>query len=165
MRKRTDGFTIVELLIVVVVVAILATVTVVSYNGIQAQAYNSTVQSDLHNLAQKFEIYKASNDRYPLLDDLASVGVTVSKQSYDTSTNAFLYCFRTDGSQYAFIARSKSKTNYTVSSLNPAVATYTLSSFPTGGYATHCPNVLGTNQQNVWFHSIDSTPNWKSFVQ
>ncbi|NCO10935.1 prepilin-type N-terminal cleavage/methylation domain-containing protein, partial [Candidatus Saccharibacteria bacterium] len=36
--KRINGFTIVELLIVVVVIAILAAITLVSYNGITGQA-------------------------------------------------------------------------------------------------------------------------------
>lgn len=46
-RRRTRGFTIVELLIVVVVIAILAAVTIVAYNGISNQtrtaAYAATV--------------------------------------------------------------------------------------------------------------------------
>lgn len=37
-RKEHYGFTIVELLIVIVVIGILATITVVAYNGIQARS-------------------------------------------------------------------------------------------------------------------------------
>lgn len=37
-ETRAAGFTIVELLIVVVVIAILAAITIVSYNGIQERA-------------------------------------------------------------------------------------------------------------------------------
>lgn len=47
------GFTIVELLIVVVVIAILASITVVAYSGVQNSAHDSAVQSDLRQLAQK----------------------------------------------------------------------------------------------------------------
>ena len=46
LRKR-EGFTIVELLIVVVVIAILASITIVSYNGIQGQARQAKIESDL----------------------------------------------------------------------------------------------------------------------
>lgn len=41
MIKRPHGFTLVELLIVIVVVAILATITTVSYNKIQERAHNA----------------------------------------------------------------------------------------------------------------------------
>ena len=40
-----NGFTIVELLIVVVVIAILAAITIVSYNGISNRAKSSAVQA------------------------------------------------------------------------------------------------------------------------
>ena len=46
-RKQWRGFTIVEVLIVVVVIAILAAVTVVAYNGITASAKESALRSDL----------------------------------------------------------------------------------------------------------------------
>lgn len=47
---KQKGFTIVELLIVIVVIAILAAITVVSYNGIQARAQQSKVASDISTL-------------------------------------------------------------------------------------------------------------------
>lgn len=45
--KKQTGFTIVELLIVIVVIAILAAITIVSYNGIQSQAKASKQASDI----------------------------------------------------------------------------------------------------------------------
>jgi prepilin-type N-terminal cleavage/methylation domain-containing protein len=48
--KTKPGFTIVELLIVVVVIAILAAITVVSYNGIQARSQTSKINADIANL-------------------------------------------------------------------------------------------------------------------
>jgi len=49
------GFTIVELLIVVVVIAILAAITIVAYNGITRAAAESSLKSDLRNSAQLVE--------------------------------------------------------------------------------------------------------------
>ena len=43
---RKAGFTIVELLIVIVIIGILAAITIVAYNGIQQRAQAATVQSD-----------------------------------------------------------------------------------------------------------------------
>lgn len=46
--KRFDGFTIVELLVVIVVIGILAAITLVSYGNIQNMAADSAVQSELN---------------------------------------------------------------------------------------------------------------------
>jgi len=48
--KNEIGFTIVELLIVIVVIGILAAITIVSYNGIQDRARTAQVNADLANL-------------------------------------------------------------------------------------------------------------------
>lgn len=45
-RKQT-GFTIVELLIVIVVIGILAAITIVAYNGVQTRAQTSKINADL----------------------------------------------------------------------------------------------------------------------
>ncbi len=53
------GFTIVELLIVIVVIAILAAITIVSYNGITARANTSSAQSAASTVIKKVEAYAA----------------------------------------------------------------------------------------------------------
>lgn len=50
-HRNRPGFTIVELLIVIVVIAILAAITVVAFNGVQRRAAETTVQSDLRAAA------------------------------------------------------------------------------------------------------------------
>ena len=49
-HRISGGFTIVELLVVIVVIGILAAITVVSYNGIQARAHDTSVLSDIDTL-------------------------------------------------------------------------------------------------------------------
>ncbi len=49
-KRNRHGFTIVELLIVIVVIAILAAITVVSYNGIQQRAQNAKRDADMSAL-------------------------------------------------------------------------------------------------------------------
>ena len=61
-----QGFTIVELLIVIVVIAILAAISVVAYNGIQSRAKNASLQSTMANLQKKIEAYNAENGNYPV---------------------------------------------------------------------------------------------------
>ena len=57
-QTKTRGFTIVELLIVIVVIAILAAITIVAYNGIQNRAKTSAGQQFSANIAKKVEVYK-----------------------------------------------------------------------------------------------------------
>jgi type II secretion system protein G len=59
------GFTIVELLVVIVVIAILAAITIVAYNGIQGRANVAKTQSDLKSIQKLLELYKADNSVYP----------------------------------------------------------------------------------------------------
>lgn len=69
------GFTIVELLIVVVVIAILAAITIVAYNGIQNRSKNSAVDSTLRQAASKIESFAVINaGAYPA--SLAEAEVT-----------------------------------------------------------------------------------------
>ena len=67
MGKNTlRGFTIVELLIVIVVIGILAAITLVAYGGISARAYNSQRRSDLAAVAKGLEMYFVDNGKYPM---------------------------------------------------------------------------------------------------
>ena len=90
------GFTIVELLIVIVVIAILATITIIAFNGIQERARVSSVSSALNQATKKIAVYQVDNPgQYPA--DLASVGVTNSgnvsyQYSVNNSTNPATYC-------------------------------------------------------------------------
>lgn len=65
MRMRNKGFTIVELLIVVVVIAILAAIATVSYTGVSTRATEAIVRADLNTLAKQVEAYKVTEGQYP----------------------------------------------------------------------------------------------------
>lgn len=64
-QKTARGFTIVELLIVIVVIAILAAISIVAYNGVQARGKTSAAASAAASLDKKMEIYNAVNSQYP----------------------------------------------------------------------------------------------------
>ncbi len=65
-KTKNQGFTIVELLIVVVVIAILAAITIVSYNGITSRANQSASKSAAATLQKKVELYFAEAGNYPI---------------------------------------------------------------------------------------------------
>ena len=55
MKRRAAGFTIVELLIVIVIVAILAAISVVAYSGIQERAQNTAKIQAANQIARAYE--------------------------------------------------------------------------------------------------------------
>ena len=76
--KYRPGFTIVELLIVIVVIAILAAISGFAYTGFQKRAQVSIAQSDLANIAKQMELFYVDHGEYPSTmqvpkDDLANV--------------------------------------------------------------------------------------------
>lgn len=62
---KSRGFTIVELLIVIVIIAILAAITIVAYNGIQQRARNANRESDVDAIQKGLALYKAEYNSYP----------------------------------------------------------------------------------------------------
>jgi prepilin-type N-terminal cleavage/methylation domain-containing protein len=65
-RRKDSGFTIVELLVVIVVIGVLAAITVVSYVGITTQANLSSLKSDYAQTITQLELFKTLNGRYPI---------------------------------------------------------------------------------------------------
>lgn len=65
MRKSTSGFTIVELLIVIVVIGVLAAIVVVAYNGITTSSKNTKTVSAVSSWVKALQLYKAQNGDYP----------------------------------------------------------------------------------------------------
>jgi prepilin-type N-terminal cleavage/methylation domain-containing protein len=65
---NTRGFTIIELLIVIVVIGILAAISIVAYNGVQSRAKNAQYKSDIATIVKKVELYPAAHGGglYPL---------------------------------------------------------------------------------------------------
>ena len=101
-NKQQSGFTIVELLIVIVVIAILAAITIVAYNGIQGRARDSSIQADLTNFSKKLELSRAdtSDGLYPT-SLTATMDIHINKSLYATGRNNWYYCASADRSQYA----------------------------------------------------------------
>jgi general secretion pathway protein G len=68
-KKFTPGFTIVELLIVIVVIGILAAITIVAYNGVQVKARDSVRIAKVKSISKAIDLYYVDNGRYPPIQD------------------------------------------------------------------------------------------------
>lgn len=102
-RSARHGFTIVELLIVIVVIGILAAIALVAYNGIQNRARASAASSALSQAAKKISIWQVDNPGsapscasfFTLIGStetscVASVGDT--EYQYKVGTSGSYYC-------------------------------------------------------------------------
>ena len=111
---KKQGFTIVELLIVIVVIGILAAITIVAFNGVQNKAKTASVQTAVSSASKKIMVYATQNsDQFPTV--LTDAGVT-------SGTNGVSYQFTSDNtvSQKAYCVTATSDgISYYVSSANP----------------------------------------------
>lgn len=102
-----SGFTIVELLIVIVIIGILAAITIVAYNGIQDRARISSLQSTLTNIGKTAQVYQTADGSFPASD--AGVKEILQKANVWESTrtpatHTYLFCANAD--KYAVISMS-----------------------------------------------------------
>jgi len=115
-QKGQIGFTIVELLIVIVVIGILAAITIVAFNGVQSRAKDSAAQSMASQVGKKVAEYAVMNaDTYPAdkASLLASTGVS--------ETGGTTYDYIASPTQKAFcVTVTKQGVSYSFSSVSGA---------------------------------------------
>lgn len=77
MMWKDHAFTLVELLIAIVVIAILAAISVSAYNGVQIRAVDSEKASKMQTIVTAIENYKTINGTYPAHDIIfGTIGAT-----------------------------------------------------------------------------------------
>jgi len=155
-KNKQSGFTIVELLIVIVVIGILAAIVIVAFNGIQNRAVETAIKSDLANAAKKMRIYHADNDAWPANNDtvLSSLEIGASRNQYTTDTNNFLYCGSAGTSNYVIIARGKNNVTYAQGS-DRAFEPYTGN---INDYTNSCTSLNGSSSARYGYTTTD---NWR----
>lgn len=78
MKRSGSGFTIVELLIVIVVIAILAAITLISYNGIVNRAKSAEVLSRVDAYTKAIRLYQAQNSAFPPITQAETGSLTTA---------------------------------------------------------------------------------------
>lgn len=141
LKSKNHGFTIIELLIVIIIIGILALIGVVAYGNAQQSARNSKRQSDISSLHTAIEAYTTQNSGvYPSLAEMNDAaaggfretnlkGVPAETFTDPKAANSTLAGART-ANQYAYVATPAGCDNSTTDCTG-----YTLIAVPEGGGA------------------------------
>jgi prepilin-type N-terminal cleavage/methylation domain-containing protein len=100
----SKGFTIVELMVVVVVIGILATITIVSYGAWRQTATTNQMKSDLNTVAATMENYRTFNNTYQITAINNTTFTNFTPSPGDTltggSTDGINFCIDATNMQY-----------------------------------------------------------------
>jgi prepilin-type N-terminal cleavage/methylation domain-containing protein len=112
MKKISKGFTLIEMLIVITIIALLASLILVGMGGARAKTRDARRIADLHNVMNALELYYAKNYYYPDESDwtglttaltTGNVGIhRIPQDPLNTSPTAksYYYGVSTDGQDY-----------------------------------------------------------------
>ena len=132
LSRAERGFTLVELMVVVAIIALLAAIIIPNYVHARAQASVSQSEANIKQIATSLELYYADNQAYP-----PTAGGTVTPALFGGAVNPYLTATPTNALgrkefAYATVPAAAGKPDsYTVTDAGPYDPT-TLSSLPRG---------------------------------
>lgn len=168
MNIHQRGFSIPELLVVIVAIGILASIVIVTYSGIQGRAQDAAVQSDLDNVSGLLESYRNREDgtnpvhEYPRSKTtLETLGIKASKNSYNTTvTYNMIYCVANSGAnaykEYKLIGLSKSGNIFVMT--QDGFASHSLT--PADLTSTVCSTTLGMGLVSNGMYAPNTWQDW-----
>jgi prepilin-type N-terminal cleavage/methylation domain-containing protein len=120
---KTKGFTIIELIIVIVVIGVLAGLVLNSFQNVQSKARDTERLTDISAMATQMELFYQDNNGYPVLAGQLNSDTWISSNIKGSD----LDLFRTPNSLY----------NSITDTTNPTIAEYGLKTYTSDG-TTSC---------------------------
>lgn len=83
MYKKEKGFTLVELMVVIIILAVLTGIAIPSYLALRNRARVQATRSEMLNIATALEMYAADHDAYPTGTWAVASGLVVTGEYMD----------------------------------------------------------------------------------
>ena len=103
--NKERGFTLVELLIVVIILAVITGIAIPSYLALRNRARESATESEMRNIATALELVNADTGNYPAAADMDALETALASYidsipTTDAWTHAYVYAQTGSGSGY-----------------------------------------------------------------
>jgi prepilin-type N-terminal cleavage/methylation domain-containing protein len=117
--QAEKGFTLIEILIVVAIIGILASVVLVGLGPVQKQGRDARRVSDLRQVQNGLELYFNKNGSYPPTSDWASLKTALTGAAIGVSnvpndprnSSPYVYQYASNGSSYVLAAQLEDDNN------------------------------------------------------
>ena len=108
---KNDGFSLVELLVVILVLTILTGIGILSYSLITARAKEASTELEMTNIAKALEIYASDNQIYPASEEYPDALVDNEYMEAAPGLDAWEseYSYSSDGATYTLSSRGMDK--------------------------------------------------------
>lgn len=103
--KKNEGFTLIEILVVVTIIVLLTATAVVTYTAFLKQSRDAKRKADLEQVRAAVEMYRSNNDTYPVgnwsnLSVLTSGTVYIKSLPADPKSASYSYYYSGSASDY-----------------------------------------------------------------